>query len=405
MGWSNNLPPQIQTLPDGTTLFNGPIVVTDPAGDTVASVGTDGSISGDSLNINTISLAGNDLATQINNVSAGVIGRFGLLGNTPTINSSVKDVIMITSPITLIAGRVTELSFSGCEVVCTAGTEWVLDLVLYSTYPTVGHEEDSAICTIVSRQFGFGTLYASPMIFDWKDDSYIGDYYLGLVLYRASGSGSIQLANFEGLHGKQLTAIDMGDDTNYGGTVDPIPFVNSGTPPAPPPPPKKNYSSRVNTIWTNGYDGNGNQMQYNPQHIYQGNSQYGSFGTAKSLVNFSSGTLQSYLSGATFNSGYLYYYTLHTWNNSGGTAFVYGLAAGSSAPSHWPGLGTYLGSMPVKNPGWNVLTLSGSIMAGMKAGTFTGFEFYINSSAAGYYWYGAGHSESAAPYLILNYNK
>lgn len=208
-----------------------------------------------------------------------------------------------------------------------------------------------------------------------------------LSFARSRGLGAVAIDNTA----TQLDAwvIDIG-----GVRANSIRANNSraASPPPPPPTPKQTYDRTFSATWSASYRANGTRWAEGDK-CYQG---YGdSFnGNQASLIGFDYATINALLAGATIKSASLQLHNWHTWNYSGGTAYV-GSHPYAAMPASFPGgvlerrwaVGTAKG-------GWvslDATALANEIKAGTSCGIVLGHAPDSNNANYGY-WYGANYA-------------
>ena len=428
MVWSNNIPPNIITQPDGTTVFTGALSVQDANGNTNFSVTTDGTVNGKKGNFPTLTTTSPDGKTQYNvgqqlqNLPLGLIGQAALLQDSFTINNATQGLVMLSNPFTLNNTRNYEFKSSairGLITGATAGEEWIFSLILYSQYPNAtNYTVGSSIATVLdSITFAWASNadIVIPALYALKTQPTAGStYYLGFIFYRVSGTGSVHLhSNASDSGVLWVTAFDVGAFPNsipLNSVYNPIPYAG-GT---PPPPPTKNYDQTFGTTWSQTYDQSGGSFFGGTAHMYQGDpdSAGGSgHGIVISACNFDYATIGANLSGSTNVSATLYFYCEHTYYNAGMTINVFSHNTPGGAPGTSGGITGAVNQFTVSGvtaPGWVAINIPVSLLAGFVNGTLTGFGLYTNSTDLQYYGYFGGNTETnpfQAPYMHIYWTK
>ena len=427
MVWSNNIPPNIITQPDGTTVFTGALSVQDTNGNTNFSVTTGGNVNGKTGNFPTLTTTSPDgknlynVGQQLQNLPLGLIGQAALLQDSFTVNNATQGLVMLSNPFTLNNTRNYEFKSSairGLITGATAGEEWIFSLILYSQYPnSTNYTVGSSIATVldsITFAWASNSDVVVPALYALKTQPTNGTtYYLGFIFYRVSGTGSLHLhSNASDSGVLWVTAFDVGAFPNnipLNSVYNPIPYAG-GT---PPPPPTQNYNQTFGTTWSQTYDSNGNPFFGGTPHMYQGNpdSAGGSgHGITISACNFDYATIGADLNGSTNVSCTLYFYCEHTYYNAGMTINVFTHNTPGGAPGTSGGIGSAVNQFTVSAtaPGWVSINVPTSILAGFVNGTLTGFGLYTNSSDLQYYGYFGGNTETnpfQAPYMHIYWTK
>lgn len=428
MGWSNQIPPNIITTSDGTTLFQGPVTVLGTDGSTKVSLTQAGAVQGQSGSFPKLLTTSPDGQTQYNvgqqlqNLAGGLIGQAALLQDSFSVNNATQGLVMLTNPFTLNNTRNYEFKSSAIRGIITgasAGEEWLFALILYSQYPgSTNYQIGSSIATVLdSIVFAWASNadVVVPALYALKTQPTAGTtYYLGFLFYRVSGTGTLYLhSNASDSGVLWITAFDVGAFPNnlpLNSVYNPIPYAGG----SPPPPPTQNHHAEFGTTWSQTYDQNGNPFFGGTSHMYQGDpdSAGGSgHGITISACNFDYGTLGSNLSGSTNVSATLYFYCEHTWYNSGMTINVFSHNTRTGAPATSSGILSSVNQFTVSGvtaPGWVGISLPTSLLAGFVNGTLTGFGLYTNSTDLLYYGYFGGNTETnpfQAPYIDLWWTK
>lgn len=413
MGWSNSLPPQIQTLQDGSTQFNGPIVIDKPDGSTAASIGTDGSINGDILNINKVRLSGNDLQTTLDHLAKGVVIESNFTGDSVHITSP-KGLVYISGSMSVDPNRHYNVYTTPTNLVCQSVGIWNVELALYTSYPTAG----SGITPftvfnriLVDNRFG-GYTPVQVAGLNWTGQLALAagtQVWFGVLLSNATGGGESYFSPNGTSASYQIVCEDKGYGVSITGVANPIPYAGG----PPPPPPPVNYSKRFFPTWSQTWDNTGIwNYGAGTNHMYQGNpdSAGGSgHGIVRSACNFDWVDIGNNLNGGSNYQATFYFYCEHSWYNSGldWQCFSHNTRL-NSPPGSVGGLqgiydNRYSGHAP--NPGWNSIDIS-PIVNAFGGGLLSGFGFFVNSSDLAYYGYFGGPTEGAAtPYIDASWTK
>lgn len=413
MGWSNQIPPQIQTLQDGTTQFSGPIVVIDPVtGKTVASIDTAGGVNGGAANFDSLKVRGVDIGTAIANVPQGIIGEFVQSIDSQTVNNGTMCLIGITNVFPTNAGRRYEFIFSGFRLEDTSSsTVWEVKLLLYSTYPTAANYT-TAGQLLASMDFTTDATvhYAVPPLIAHGPIATRSQNWLGVSLQRVQGTGTgIITSSTSQL---RLSVKDTGVAQNFSsGLYDPIPYV-AGSPPAPP---KQSFNVNYGATWSQSYDGadaGGNAWYGGTTEMYQGpiavagGSGHGSYAT--SAMNFDYATIGGNLSGATNIAGTLFIHNAHSWYNGGTLYNIYSQNTRlGSAPGNFSGISgltLQFNAVPSPNPGWFSVDIS-SLLPAFATNTLTGFAFQAATNDLNYYGYCDGATTGFNPFINVKWTK
>lgn len=428
MGWSNQIPPEIVTQPDGTTVFEGAVTVLGTDGQTtevsLTQAGEVKASSGTFPTLMTTSPNGQiqyNVGQQLQNLPIGLIGQAALQQDSFAVNNLTEGLVMLTNPFTLDNTRNYEFKSSAIRALisgASAGEEWLFSLILYSQYPnSTNYQVGSSIATVldsITFAWDANTDVVVPALYALKTQPPAGTYYLGFIMYRVNGSGTLNLhSNHSDSGVLWITAFDVGAFPNnipLNSVYNPIPYAG-GTPPPPPP---QNHHQQFGTTWSQTYDSNGNPFFGGTAHMYQGDpdSAGGSgHGITVSACNFDYATLSSTLSGSTNVSATLYFYCEHTYYNAGMTINVFSHNTHSgSAPGTSSGISGSVNQFTVNctAPGWVGINVPLSLMGGIVNGTITGFGLYTNSTDLQYYGYFGGNTETnpfQAPYLDIYWTK
>lgn len=446
MVWSNQIPPEIIILDDGTTLFTGSIQVEATNGSTAATISNEGQINGkliygDDIQFKASAVGRNvstngspilDLATVVNNSPAGLIGLHRNAFDTFTVNNGTAALMFVTNQFSLFNGRSYRFSCSAMRGIIsgqTVGTDlWLAQLVLYTSYPTSSNynvilrggigsvlDNNTVLIDSSSQWVDFPAMEQTTA---WGSDN--PTCYLGLIIYRAAGTGSLYLncgtAPNNAENGDtgpiNLACVDLGAQVagcnNSSGVYNPAGYQSSV-----PPAPATNHQQAFPAIWSQSYDGDsgGNAFYGGTQHMYQGDVDAAggsNHGIQLSACNFDYATLAADLNGASNVTVYLNFYCEHTWYNSGMTYEIFshnthlGNAPGNSASISGRVM-QFSGN--VSSPGWLSILLPSNIVTSIINGQITGFGFNINSSDLSYYGFFAGATESNAPYIAAYWTK
>lgn len=426
MAWSNQVPPQIVTQPDGTTIFEGPITVDATDGTTAITLQQDGSINGKQGNFNDVIIQNPnggsfDIAQVLANLPQGLIAAATLESAGPTQGSgNNRCLVMITSAFQKIAGRAYLYTASAGRVNLSggaAGQIYIAQLVAYSTYPNSSNYASNYLTLDASLQVqqsenGGWIQFGSMMFSDQPITS--ATFYLGYMIYSlGTASFYLQGASLGGTDqgAVSIAAYDMGKVNVPGfGAIDPIPY-SGGTPPPPPP---QQYSKTYYSTWGQTYENTGEQFFYGDNgYLYQGSVDAaggsGHNDPQHSFFNFDYNTIASDLNGASNISMTLFVYCAHAYNNSGMTANLQRHnTRTSSAPSNLSGIGSPMATGAIlypPNPGWVSLGINSATYSGFINGTLTGFGFFENSFDLAYYGYFTGPGHGPSPYLQVSYQK
>jgi hypothetical protein len=190
--------------------------------------------------------------------------------------------------------------------------------------------------------------------------------------------------------------IETGQPNTYGASL-----YSWTAPPPPPPPSVQNYSWSGHYNWVRSYKSNNGYMTNTNGLAYQGQDPSGYNGNQHSHFGFSQVDFASMLSGASNISISLYLYYSHWYNNSGGTAVIgyhnnWGDpgTAGSSGGSY-----NLIQRGGVPKPGSFSIDVSGWAGA-MQNGSFRGIALGPGPSSSYTYY---GYASDCA--LTVNYTK
>lgn len=420
MGWSNQIPPQIQTLQDGTTQFSGPIVVVDNTGKTVASLDISGGVNGKAANFDSLLVRGVDVGASINASAQGLVAAELLGSNSFTVNNGTPALVAITNAFPTISGRTYTMQSSATRAQISGGASsgeiWVFQLVQYTVYPTASNyltNQNAQVLDGVVIDVPSGvTDITIPAMFSVGTPPTNAINYVGFYFYRASGTGSVFINGQSGTSPLFIAAYDSGISiSRSNGIYNPIPYGGGGAPPAPGVQHNVNYGA----TWSQSYDSSeagGGAWTGGTTEMYQGYiagaGGYGHGNYARSAFNFDYATIGGNVSGASNISGTLFIHNAHSWFNGGTLYNIYSQNTRvGSAPGNFSsiaGLTLQFNAVPSPNPGWFSVDIS-SLIPAFGTNTLTGFALQAVTNDLNYYGYCDGATTGFNPFINVKWTK
>lgn len=383
------------------------ISVVDGQGDTLATMDSQGDITGQLITANTdVILAGTSLTQTLNDLSEGVISRGYIpFGDLPFPSTPVggSEIGLYEQDFALTGGRFYEISLDNCEVTysATSGSTCSIKVraTLDGTTPTTSSDifmhykmpvsaQLTEMIPTVKRNFGPGSNVTMRCL---------------VTLVMDTGSGTVQASdmtfgsvNFGGGQW-QLSCYDMADSVGPTNTL-----VSGGSAPTPP----QTYTTTWHPTATYSYQGSDgtdpNLLHDTNGQMLQGGSASATFnGRAKTWMLFNYSSISAALSGATINWVTLTLANQHTWY-SGGMTVALGWSAdttfGSTKPN--PGANYDLQEWHQNSGAKLTTTLKSLFGTAFQSGGATSLVLFVNSNDLTYYGYFAGGSN---PSLTINY--
>lgn len=355
-------------------------------GSTLASINSQGAITGQSLNIaGDVMIAGNSFSSYLNKssnstVAYGSASFGGSAGGTNVKVGSNSQYGIISANLVTPGNRLYRLTFETPTFVFSQSDRelrvffrvrytdendtsniTIANSSVFSTYwlgsenqGTWRRDSITALCAVPEAQAGKQVQFLVSM--DQGPDSSTGYVRIfDVTRLDVADSGEIPFDTV-------VTANTGGGKQFDGDPVAPAPA------PTPPPPAKVTRTWEAAYTVGRSYTGNNAFYNYNTSRGYQGLSPAG-YGNLKSIWTFPSVT--SMLSGATVNEIWAYFYFEHWYYNAGGTARIY-VHGHSSVPATYSSTGIVVtsGGWPKGAGRW--VKIPSVHYAGFKSGTYKG---------------------------------
>lgn len=372
--------------PDFISVRNG--------GETTASISQNGDISGASLNVDSITVGGDELALTNDNKAQGAISYCNLTPSDPMypFPTTTSEVGLLELGADLRANRLYRVSTSDLLLTKTTADGGALGLRLrYTTDGTKPLITDSiAGYTYATSDYqgGYEDAQLNKIISVGTD----AEWRFLFCLYTTGGGTASVYENTT----NTFLIEDLGPRPvetgvkNNGGVV-----VN-------PPPAKKTYTKSYTADWVRSYNGSGNYMsdQDTANQGYYSSER----GNQRSMIGFP-GTVKTDLTGATVNKIEIYLYFQHWYSNAGGTAVI-GCHGAENPVSTSSGTASIFTSAKWPKPGGRWVTLPSSTYDEWKSGAWCGILLGPGDSTSGtYYGKANGITGSYKPTLRVTYTK
>jgi hypothetical protein len=383
----------------GVADTNDYFAVTDSAGEVLATIDEAGDATFQDLNVpGTITLAGDDLATLLDQHPYGTLAKVTLAGDV-VVGSTAGRLLAANFQIPGDGDRQIRLNLSVAIERQSDGAEIpvAIDLKMNATGTVVSGNTtqktfDAQTDSAANRTFTTSYEFRSTELG-------VTDFLsVGIWARTATGrnvrilsSGSSRVPNAE----TSITVEDLGPgvptgrqtgtSTEQSGSAD-----GSGTVG------KTTRTKTVDAAWTANYKAGGALHATNEGRAHQG---YNSANPRRmSQIGFPS--LAADLSGATINWIEVYVYFAHWWNNAGGTAVI-GVHRNGSAPSTYSNQTDDVVRKAIKKPGGAWVRLPSSTFAGWLSGSWRGITLRApgDSTSTAYYGY------ATIAKLRVNYTK
>jgi hypothetical protein len=383
----------------GVADTNDYFAVTDSAGEVLATIDEAGDATFQDLNVpGTITLAGEDLATLLDQHPYGTLAKVTLAGDV-VVGSTAGRLLAANFQIPGDGDRQIRLNISVAIERQSNGDEIpvAIDLKMNATGTVVSGNTtqktfDAQTDSAANRTFTTSYEFRSTELG-------VTDFLsVGIWARTATGrnvrilsSGSSRVPNAE----TSITVEDLGPgvptgrqtgtSTEQSGSAD-----GSGTVG------KTTRTKTVDAAWTANYKAGGALHATNEGRAHQG---YNSANPRRmSQIGFPS--LAADLSGATINWIEVYVYFAHWWNNAGGTAVI-GVHRNGSAPSTYSNQTDDVVRKAIKKPGGAWVRLPSSTFAGWLSGSWRGITLRApgDSTSTTYYGY------ATIAKLRVNYTK